>query len=221
MVRGAFQPAFLQPSLHSAGVRPLWVIRPRPTQAEENVMAKVLTLTPISGTQLDRSISVETRTAIVGSSPRSDIVLADRAVEARHAEFRQMFDRWFIVPLTASGGIVLNGVPVTGQSRLNPGDLLTIGRGTYRVQMVDMQEQEAGAPARRSGVPQLGEYFLRRGIMNSEQLGRVAQRQAELQKSGTYVVFGQMAFEMGYVNRSQLEAALAEQREDFNERFRG
>lgn len=184
-------------------------------------MAKVLTLTPISGTQLDRSISVETRTAIVGSSPRSDIVLADRAVEARHAEFRQMFDRWFIVPLTASGGIVLNGVPVTGQSRLNPGDLLTIGRGTYRVQMVDMQEQEAGAPARRSGVPQLGEYFLRRGIMNSEQLGRVAQRQAELQKSGTYVVFGQMAFEMGYVNRSQLEAALAEQREDFNERFRG
>ena len=184
-------------------------------------MTKALVLTAITGSQAGKRITLSARTSTIGSAPNNDVVLHDRLVGTRHIEIRQVLERWFVVPLSGSSqGLALNGLDVKGQSRLNLGDALTLGSTTYTVGFEDIVEREVGtAEPSKSGVPRLGEYFIRRGLMSSEQVTRAAERQAALQRSGTRLPFGQVAYDMGFINRSQLDAALAEQRSDFNDRF--
>ena len=184
-------------------------------------MAKALVLTAITGTQAGKRHSLTARITTIGSATSNDIVLSDRLIEPRHVEIRQVLERWFVVPLTSGSiGVALNGLDVKSQSRLNLGDALTLGTVTYTVGFEEIVEREVGIPkASSSGVPRLGEYFTRRGIMNADQLERTAQRQAELLQSGSRVPFGRVAYDMGFINRSQLDTALAEQRGDFNDRF--
>jgi predicted component of type VI protein secretion system len=184
-------------------------------------MAKALVLTAITGAQAGKRIMLSARTSTIGSAPDGDVVLHDRLVGARHVEIRQVLERWFVVPLSnSSQGLALNGMDVKGQSRLNLGDAITLGSTTYTIGFEEIVEREVGTPEPyKSGVPRLGEYFVRRGLMSSEQVTRAAERQAALQRSGTRLPFGQVAYEMGFINRSQLDAALAEQRSDFNDRF--
>jgi len=184
-------------------------------------MTKALVLTAITGSHAGKRISLAKRVNTIGSASTNDVVLHDRLIDPRHAELRQVLERWFVVPLSANGqAIALNGLDVKGQSRLNLGDALTLGSTTYTVGFEDIVEREVGTPQPpSSGVPRLGEYFIRRGIMSSEQVANAAERQAALQRSGTRLPFGQVAYDMGYINRSQLDAALAEQRSDFNDRF--
>ncbi len=183
-------------------------------------MVKALVLTAITGTQIGRRYTVSERVNTIGSGPQCDVVLNDRHLSSRHAEIRQILDRWFIVPL-APGGISLNGLPVRGQSRLNPGDQLTLGGTTYRILYEELEERALGATstAQTSGVPQLGEYLVRRGILTPERVAQVVQRQRDLQSSGVTLPFGQIAYEMGLISRAQLEQALNEQRADFQTNF--
>ena len=185
-------------------------------------MSKALVLRAITGSQAGHRHHLSARTNTVGAAPGNDLVLRDRMLEPRHAEIRQVLERWFIVPLAPGGqGLALNGLPVKGQSRLNPGDALTIGSVTYTIELEDIVEQEVGSPrpSGTSGVPKLGEYFIRRGQLSPYQVQRVVERQAELGRSGTHLPFGQVAHDLGYITRSQLDTALADQRNDFNDRF--
>jgi len=183
-------------------------------------MAKALVLTAITGSHAGKRITLSARVNTIGSAPTNNVVLHDRQIESRHVEIRQVLERWFVVPQAGGQGLALNGLDVRGQSRLNLGDALTLGSVTYTVGFEDIVEREVGTPpAASSGVPRLGEYFIRRGIMTSEQVTRAAERQAALQRSGTRLPFGQVAYDMGFINRSQLDAALSEQRSDFNDRF--
>ena len=68
-------------------------------------------------------------------------------------------------------------------------------------------------------MPRLGEYFIRRGLLSADQIARVIDRQTKLQQDGSRLQFGQVAYEMGFITRSQLDGALSDQRSDFNERF--
>lgn len=183
-------------------------------------MVKALVLTAITGAQIGRRYTVSERVSTIGSGPQCDVSLNDRHLSARHAEVRQIFDRWFIVPL-APGGISLNGIPVSGQSRLNPGDQLTLGGTTYRISYEALEERALGAApgTQTQSVLRLGEYFIRRGILTPEQVARVVRRQQDLQSSGVTLPFGQIAYEMGFINRAQLEQALNEQRADFQAHF--
>ena len=61
--------------------------------------------------------------------------------------------------------------------------------------------------------------FIRRGLLSTDQIARVIDRQTKLQHDGSRLQFGQVAYEMGYITRSQLDGALSDQRSDFNERF--
>jgi pSer/pThr/pTyr-binding forkhead associated (FHA) protein len=186
-------------------------------------MTKALVLTAITGGQLGRRHVLTNRTSSIGSAPSNDMVLHDRLVDMRHAEVRQMLDRWFIVPLSPSGGISVNGMIVKSQSRLNPGDKLTIGTVTYDVGYEEVAEREVGAapvPSQQGGVPRLGDYFVSRGMMTPEQVSTTLRRQQEMHGSGVVGHFGQVAYELGFINRSQLERALAEQRSDFNNAWR-
>lgn len=189
--------------------------------SKEDGMAKALVLTAITGTQAGKRYSLASRVTTIGSASKNDIVLHDRLIEPHHIEIRQVLERWFVVPLVAgSVGIALNGLDVKSQNRLNLGDALTLGTITYTVGFEEVVEREVGIPKTNSnGVPRLGEYFTRRGIMTADQAERTARRQAELLRNGERVEFGRVAFNMGFINRSQLDTALAEQRGDFNDRF--
>ncbi|MDW8146567.1 MAG: hypothetical protein RMJ48_09770 [Roseiflexaceae bacterium] len=70
-----------------------------------------------------------------------------------------------------------------------------------------------------ASVPRLGDYFVRRGILTPDQVARIVKRQRDVQASGVTLPFGQIAYEMGFISRSQLEQALNEQRADFQARF--
>jgi len=184
-------------------------------------MAKALVLTAITGARAGERHVLASRVSTVGSASSNDLVLRDRLIEPRHVEIRQVLERWFVVPLVAgSRGVALNGLDVRSQSRLNLGDALTLGTTTYTVGFEDTVEREVGtAPSSGGTVPRLGEYFMRRGIMTAADVERTVQRQAELLRSGTRLPFGKVAYDMGFINRAQLDAVLAEQRGDFNERF--
>lgn len=187
-------------------------------------MAKALVLTAVTGLHLGKQHTLFGRTNSVGSAATNDVVLHDRQIESRHAEIRQMLDRWFIVPLSPkSTGISLNGAIVTSQSRLNPGDKLTIGSITYTISIEELIEREVGAapPTTNSGgsVPRIGDYFIRRGIMSQDQVMHTLRRQSDIQRTGQGKHFGQVAYELGYIDRFQLDRALADQRADFNDRF--
>jgi hypothetical protein len=185
-------------------------------------MAKALVLRAITGSNAGQRHLLTARINTIGSASGNDLVLHDRLLGPRHIEIRQVLERWFVVPLAAGGqAVALNGLSVTGQSRLNAGDALTIGSVTYSVSFEDVAEREVGAarPTNSNGVPRLGEYFIRRGLLTAEQVARISQRQAEQERYGNRLQFGQVAYDMGLINRSQLDAALADQRADFNDRF--
>ena len=87
-------------------------------------------------------------------------------------------------------------------------------------ELEEVIEQEVGhVAAGNNSVPRLGEYFIKRGILNRDQVMAVAERQSRLQRDGSRLQFGQVAYEMGFITRSQLDMALADQRSDFNDRF--
>jgi len=183
-------------------------------------MVKALVLTAITGAQIGRRYTVSERVSAIGSGAECSITLNDRHLSARHAEIRQIFDRWFIVPL-APGGISLNGIPVSGQSRLNPGDHLTLGGATYLISYEELEERALGvAPnPQTASIPRLGEYFVRRGILTPDQVARIVRRQRDMQSSGVTLPFGQIAYEMGLISRAQLEQALNDQHADVQARF--
>ncbi len=185
-------------------------------------MAKMLVLTVVTGTQIGKKYTLPGRVSVVGSATGCDLQVHDRLIEPRHAELRSMLDSWFIVPLAPNGaGLSINGAVVRAQSRVRPGDRLTIGATTYSVAVEEVLEREVGAPAASSnGVPRFGEYLIQRGLMTPEQVQRTADRQATLQRSGVSKQFGEVAYEMGYLNRSQLERVVSDQRSDFNARWR-
>src|SRR5689334_18874933 len=136
-------------------------------------MAKALVLRAITGTQAGLRHTLANRSSIIGTASRNDLVLHDRLLSPRHVEIRQVLERWFVVPLVAGGqGIALNGMPISGQSRLNPGDTLSLGSVTYAVDLEEVVERAVGTPsaADSHGVPRLGEYFLRRGLLTGEQV---------------------------------------------------
>ncbi len=184
-------------------------------------MLKVLVLTAVTGLERGKRHTLEGRSNSVGSAASSDLMLYDRQIEPQHAEIKQTFDRWFIVPI-ALGGISLNGAIITGQSRLNPGDKLTLGPVTYNVAVEELVEHAVGdnlGTLDSASIPRLGDYFVRRGIMSGDQVRRALQRQSELKRMGRPDHFGQIAYDLGFISRPQLERALAEQRSDFNSSF--
>ena len=185
-------------------------------------MAKALVLRALTGTNAGQRYTLAARVNTIGSAATNDLVLHDRLLGPRHVEIKQVLERWFVVPLAAgSQAIALNGLSVNGQSRLSAGDALTIGSVTYMIAFEEIVEQEVGAPRSGGthGVPRLGEYFIRRGLLSAEQITRVIDRQAKLEQDGSRLQFGQVAYEMGFITRSQLDGALSDQRTDFNERF--
>jgi hypothetical protein len=189
-----------------------------------DVMAKVLVLTVVTGPQIGQKFSLAGRINSIGSSSSCDLVLHDRSIEPRHAELRSMLESWFVAPLTTSGvGLSVNGIAVRNQSRVRPGDKLSIGTTTYAVTVEELVENEVGSSllsaSSDSRLPRLGEYLVQRGLLTKDQVRRAADRQSSLQRIGVIKPFGEVAYELGYLNRSQLDQVVGDQRNDFNDRW--
>jgi pSer/pThr/pTyr-binding forkhead associated (FHA) protein len=110
-------------------------------------MAKSLVLTGISGSRVGVPIIVSGKLSTIGSAASCDIVLHDRQVLSRHAEFRILLDRWFIAPLEIGALVFINGMPVRGKQRIDEGDLVTVGTATFKAALQEVNE--VGGSARR------------------------------------------------------------------------
>jgi pSer/pThr/pTyr-binding forkhead associated (FHA) protein len=64
----------------------------------------------------------------LGRHPQNDIVLDDRSLSRFHARVERRGDRFVVVDCGAQNGVHLNGERVVGESDLEPGDRITLGR---------------------------------------------------------------------------------------------
>lgn len=95
-------------------------------------MPKALSLIGISGSRVGLPTVFSERSTVIGSDSRCGVVLQDRQILPRHAEVRVALERWFILPLDPKAAIFVNGERVTGQQRVDEGDLVTIGSATFK-----------------------------------------------------------------------------------------
>ena len=107
-------------------------------------MAKALSLIGISGSRVGNATLFTERSTLIGSDAHCDVVMHDRQVLPRHAELRVALDRWFILPLDPKALIFVNGTPVSGQQRIDEGDLVTLGTVTFKA-MIGETERAVGS----------------------------------------------------------------------------
>lgn len=117
-------------------------------------MAKVLSLIGISGAQVGQSVVFSARSTIVGTDPQCGVVLRDRLILPRHAEFRLALERWFVVSLDPRAAIFVNGQPVTGQQRVEHGSLVTLGGTTFKAVIGDLERAVGEGDARAQREPE-------------------------------------------------------------------
>ncbi|MBN1421010.1 MAG: FHA domain-containing protein [Planctomycetes bacterium] len=84
-------------------------------------------------------------TLTIGRAPGNDLILSDRKASRHHARIEQIADAWYLTDLDSSNGTFLNGMRVTEESRLSPGDRIAIGDATLHFGEI-RAEEEAPAP---------------------------------------------------------------------------
>jgi predicted component of type VI protein secretion system len=183
-------------------------------------MAKALVLTSISGARLGVRYTLAERTNTIGSAESCTVALSDRSVQSRHAEVRQALDSWFIAPI-GGAAVYVNGELVRGQGRLRPNDSLSLGSLGFRVSIeeVTTQERAVGQSPSRTGVPRLGDYLLRQGMLTRTQLDHAIRRQEDLTSQGRRVQLGDVLVQLGYIRQSMLDTVLREQQSDMSDRW--
>jgi len=63
----------------------------------------------------------------IGRSASNDLSLPDNLLSRQHAEIREREGGWFLADLASRNGTQLNGAPVRGEQRLEPGDRIRLG----------------------------------------------------------------------------------------------
>jgi hypothetical protein len=74
----------------------------------------------------------ETSTTI-GRSLECDCVVTDPSVSRRHAQLRREGESWLLRDLGSSNGTRVNGMRVTEETEVRPGDHLSLGGVRYRL----------------------------------------------------------------------------------------
>jgi hypothetical protein len=68
----------------------------------------------------------------LGRSAECDCLLSDPSVSRRHAELRRDGDRWLLRDLGSRNGTRVNGLRVTGETEVRPGDAIALGALRFR-----------------------------------------------------------------------------------------
>jgi len=74
-----------------------------------------------------------TRPVTIGRAPECDCHLTEPNVSRRHAQLRRVDDTWLLRDLGSSNGTRLNGMRVTEEIEVRPGDQLSLGGVRYRL----------------------------------------------------------------------------------------
>lgn len=85
---------------------------------------------------------------VVGRGPSSDLPVPDPTISRRHAEVRSENGVLEVVDLGSSNGTQLNGNKV-GRARVNPYDILTFGRASFRVEQLGAERPGGGTIVRQ------------------------------------------------------------------------
>ncbi|PZQ18576.1 MAG: hypothetical protein DI564_04585 [Rhodanobacter denitrificans] len=97
---------------------------------------------------------------IVGSAADAQIAIALPGVAPRHAQLQVAHGAVSVQGLTAGAALAVNGRPVTAETALKPGDLITIGPVGCRLAAVERAAAAAPPPAKAS-VDETGSTRLR------------------------------------------------------------
>jgi pSer/pThr/pTyr-binding forkhead associated (FHA) protein len=68
----------------------------------------------------------------IGRHRSCTLVIEDQTVSRRHAAIQRRGDEWVIEDLGSKNGTRVNGVPVTGEVVIEPGDVLGFGASVLR-----------------------------------------------------------------------------------------
>jgi hypothetical protein len=74
-----------------------------------------------------------TRPVTIGRAPDCDCHLVEPSVSRRHAQLRRVDETWLLRDLGSSNGTRLNGLRVTEEIEVRPGDQLSLGGVRYRL----------------------------------------------------------------------------------------
>jgi hypothetical protein len=74
-----------------------------------------------------------TRPVTIGRAPDCDCHLVEPSVSRRHAQLRRVDETWLLRDLGSSNGTRLNGMRVTEEIQVRPGDQLSLGGVRYRL----------------------------------------------------------------------------------------
>ncbi|HET8843043.1 MAG TPA: FHA domain-containing protein [Ktedonobacteraceae bacterium] len=81
----------------------------------------------LNGEMAGRSFLLDRPVLIVGRGNESDIIIADRSLSRRHAQFSHQADGNYVQDLTSSNGSQVNGTPLNTPRRLRQGDKIILG----------------------------------------------------------------------------------------------
>ena len=70
---------------------------------------------------------------LIGRSARNDITLEDDWISAEHLRLRRLHGAWLAEDLGSTNGTRLNGRPLKGAARVRAGDVLDLGRITFKL----------------------------------------------------------------------------------------
>jgi predicted component of type VI protein secretion system len=93
-----------------------------------------------SGPVLGREYPLDADLVTIGRRDENAIVIKDPTVSRKHAEIRRAGDDFLVVDKNSTSGVLLNGVPISGEQRLKDGDRLGIGMSA--VFLVQLQPAE-------------------------------------------------------------------------------
>lgn len=117
-----------------------------------------LRLDHVAGPALPAPVAIDIDHAIVGRALDSYIPLSHETVSRRHASFSRRAGQWFVADLGSRHGTLLNSIalPPHEPAALEPGDLLSLGPWTFRVELAGPSHKTAPSLVATTVVPDAG-----------------------------------------------------------------
>lgn len=98
----------------------------------------------VRGPLLGSVFAVEVGAVLIGRGSHAQVIIADEAVSREHARLSLRNGQAFVEDLGSQGGTFLNGVRISGRTRVRDGDQLGLGRSTLiKFSLVDRLEEHA------------------------------------------------------------------------------
>ncbi len=104
---------------------------------------------------------------LVGRRESCDIVLRFPNVSAHHCELSVNGGYWYVKDLQSRNGVKINGVPVTEEKRIDPGDSVAIAKHKYELHYVPADIGAVGPPPLDDDTARIfGQSLLERAGLN-------------------------------------------------------